>query len=275
MVALNVLGIENGEALLLAHLDLAATPFDPRGRSWLYPKSDGWHTKGPGGIEASLQSFVTRAVTVTDVATDDDFAILADASGGAGDVDLLTAVNRHGKLLAVKKIDATTNVITIDPAGAELIDGVASKTLVYEDEMIVFISDNVGWQVLWQTPTLQNVYDRSTSAPQIVVTAGNGGLDIRDAATPIAASLLRVANNAASTIFFDVTAVGTRIEGTFEHVGTLWGIHGATPVAQSSAYAVTNVTPDRGYDANATTLNEMADVLGTVIADLKLKGILG
>ena len=42
----------------------------------------------------------------------------------------------------------------------------------------------------------------------------------------------------------------------------------------SSTYTVTNVTPDRSYDANATTVDEVADVLGTLIADLKTKGIL-
>jgi hypothetical protein len=42
----------------------------------------------------------------------------------------------------------------------------------------------------------------------------------------------------------------------------------------SSAYTITNVTTDRAYDANATTVDELADVLGTLIADLKTKGIL-
>jgi len=43
----------------------------------------------------------------------------------------------------------------------------------------------------------------------------------------------------------------------------------------SSAYTPTNVTTDRAYDANATTLDEIADVVGTMIADLQTKGILG
>jgi hypothetical protein len=34
-------------------------------------------------------------------------------------------------------------------------------------------------------------------------------------------------------------------------------------------YAPTNVSTDRAYDANATTLDELADVLGTLIADLQ------
>lgn len=43
----------------------------------------------------------------------------------------------------------------------------------------------------------------------------------------------------------------------------------------SSAYTPTNVTTDRSYDANATTLDELADVVGTIIADLQTKGVLG
>jgi len=43
----------------------------------------------------------------------------------------------------------------------------------------------------------------------------------------------------------------------------------------SAAYTPTNVNTDRSYDANATTLDELADVVGTMIADLQAKGILG
>jgi hypothetical protein len=52
------------------------------------------------------------------------------------------------------------------------------------------------------------------------------------------------------------------------------GFFAATPVAQPAAYTPTNVTPDRSYDANATTVDELADVLGTLIADLQAYGLL-
>lgn len=44
---------------------------------------------------------------------------------------------------------------------------------------------------------------------------------------------------------------------------------------KSSAYTPTNVTTDRAYDANATTVDEVADVLGTLIADLQATGLIG
>ncbi len=60
----------------------------------------------------------------------------------------------------------------------------------------------------------------------------------------------------------------------FEHTGTLLGFYGTAPIAQTAAYTITNVTPDRAYDANATTVAELADVLGTLIADLTAYGLL-
>lgn len=40
-------------------------------------------------------------------------------------------------------------------------------------------------------------------------------------------------------------------------------------------YGMTNVTTTRELDANSTTLDEVADVLATLINDLKSAGILG
>lgn len=43
----------------------------------------------------------------------------------------------------------------------------------------------------------------------------------------------------------------------------------------SAAYTITNGTTDRTYDANATTIDELADVVYTMWSDLNAKGILG
>ena len=50
----------------------------------------------------------------------------------------------------------------------------------------------------------------------------------------------------------------------------------ATNLAASTArYTVTNVTADREFDADSTTLAEISDVLGTLIDDLRERGIIG
>ena len=66
------------------------------------------------------------------------------------------------------------------------------------------------------------------------------------------------------------TTTGTKI-GT--STSQKLGFFNKTPVAQPSAYTPTNVTTDRSYDANATTVDELADVLGTLIADLQSLGL--
>lgn len=53
------------------------------------------------------------------------------------------------------------------------------------------------------------------------------------------------------------------------------GFYNATPIVQPSAYTVSNLTTDKTYDANATTIDELADVLGTLITDLKSLGLVG
>ena len=55
--------------------------------------------------------------------------------------------------------------------------------------------------------------------------------------------------------------------------GILLGFRSA--VAQAvETYTVTNDSTDRSYDANATGIDELADVLGTLIADLQGMGLL-
>lgn len=57
--------------------------------------------------------------------------------------------------------------------------------------------------------------------------------------------------------------------------GNSIGFYGATPVTQSAAYTPTNVSTDRSYNADSTTLEELADVVGTMISDLQALGLLG
>ncbi len=64
------------------------------------------------------------------------------------------------------------------------------------------------------------------------------------------------------------------IDGDLNHDGSNIGFFGTAPVAQAPAYTVTNVTTDRTYDANFSSVNEIADVLGTLIADLQAYGLL-
>jgi Pectate lyase superfamily protein len=50
-----------------------------------------------------------------------------------------------------------------------------------------------------------------------------------------------------------------------------WAIEGLG--IESQKYSASNVSAHRAYDANATTVDELANVVGTLIADLRAKGI--
>ena len=73
----------------------------------------------------------------------------------------------------------------------------------------------------------------------------------------------------------DMRLNSIEIDGALNHDGTTVGFYGVAPATRSAAYILANVTTDRSYDANATTLDEIADALGTLIADLQLTGIIG
>jgi hypothetical protein len=63
--------------------------------------------------------------------------------------------------------------------------------------------------------------------------------------------------------------------GDVYHTGSKLGFYSATPAVQPAAYTTSNVTPDRTLDADSTDTAELADVLCTLIEDLKTLGLLG
>jgi len=59
-----------------------------------------------------------------------------------------------------------------------------------------------------------------------------------------------------------------------DEITVIYTVSKLTPSA-GAAYTVTNASTDRTYDADATSINELADVLGTLIADLQNRGTIG
>jgi hypothetical protein len=56
--------------------------------------------------------------------------------------------------------------------------------------------------------------------------------------------------------------------------GTNWVVCGSHVGVSADGYLPTNVTPDRAFDADTVTTAELADVVGTLIADLKIAKLL-
>ncbi|WP_370309302.1 hypothetical protein [Sphingobium abikonense] len=74
-----------------------------------------------------------------------DYLILADASAGPVTVALPSIL---GKQLVIKKVDASTNAVTLMPAGAETIDGAVSLAIATQWQSYTIMGIAGGWAVL-------------------------------------------------------------------------------------------------------------------------------
>lgn len=66
----------------------------------------------------------------------------------------------------------------------------------------------------------------------------------------------------------------TLFGGDIVHEGGNLGFFGASPASQVNGYSVTNGTAVKSYDADSTTVDELADVVYAIISDLETYGLL-
>jgi hypothetical protein len=161
----------------------------------------------------------------------------ASSAGGALTRTLPTAVGRAGKSFKIKKVDTSANVVAVATTSSQTIDGFAGPwNIRFYNEALEFISDGANWQI----------HAESIDLP---IT------DLRD-----------------------VDAASPDVDDLLTWDGTNWvpidraSIGAGGGSAALSGYTVTNEGADKSYDANATSIDELADVLGTVINDLSAGG---
>jgi hypothetical protein len=80
-------------------------------------------------------------------------------------------------------------------------------------------------------------------------------------------------SHTAGTHYFELQANGSGYLKIITSGGG-YGIDVAPSAVQTGYTTPTNLTTDRTFDADSTTVAELADVLGTLIEDLKAKGII-
>ncbi len=89
-----------------------------------------------------------RTVTATTPVLITDYTILADATSGAITLALPSASSSTGLILNIKKINNTSNNITIDPSGAELIDFDPTFSLTTWKQNVMIQSNGTGWFII-------------------------------------------------------------------------------------------------------------------------------
>lgn len=95
----------------------------------------------------ALASIATITTTATLTAASESTQ-LANAASGAIVVNLPAAASAAGQVFNIKKIDSSANTVTIDPNGAETIDGAATSVLTAQYQSLQIQSNGSAWYIL-------------------------------------------------------------------------------------------------------------------------------
>lgn len=90
----------------------------------------------------------TRTITATGGVNADDYLLLVDATAGAVVVNYPAAASNAGRILTVKKIDASANTVTIDGNAAETIDGAATQVIVTQYTSLTTQCNGTAWWIV-------------------------------------------------------------------------------------------------------------------------------
>lgn len=192
--------------------------------------------------------FADSPYTVT---TADGFDILieVDATGGAVTINLFTAVGNTGKQVTVIKTDSGANAVTIDPSGAETVNGQATYALAAQYESARLESDGSAWLVGGQ------------SRPRIdpLVCQGRPTLE---SGVPVSSA----DQTAKTTIYF--TPYGGSTVALYSTSAAVWRLHTVAEVS----LPLTGLAADTNFDlflydnAGTKTLESVAWTSATVRA---------
>lgn len=135
----------------------------------------------------TASNFVTRSENTGPVSTsvtDQNKIILVDATSGAITVNLLAAATAgDGFRLSIKKVDSSSNAVTVDGNAAETIDGAATQALSNQYDVITIISDGTNWSIQSTIEPLVATSLITTGAAdgEVLAADGSGGAEFRPA----------------------------------------------------------------------------------------------
>jgi len=120
------------------------------GESFFSTGSVGIGSTLPNSTLEVAGSFATALATKTTAytVTASDSIIYADATSAGFIVTLPTAVGITGRQYTIKKIDSTANAVTVDPTGAETIDGAATYSLGTQWKYLTVVSNGANWGII-------------------------------------------------------------------------------------------------------------------------------
>jgi len=179
-------------------------------------------------IDAIPVNTTTRAVNTLTTALSADFFILANASAGGFSIALASAAVHESKEFYIKKIDQSSNVVTINPSGTETIDGALFEYLIAQNEGIHIVSDGTEWHNITPLVSMFNTASSITMSVGTVTTAFSVG-DVNVFADGLVAEVVEAAGVPGFNIIVDFTNVyhfnevllRGRYDGTASHIVTM------------------------------------------------------
>lgn len=167
--------------------------------------AEGW--RRPPIVEVDFGTTAPYTMTVTD-------EMIAVTTGAvSGDVDLLTAGGCEGKTVCVEKFDSGLGTVSVDPSGAETIDGGGAGVayvLYVKGQSVTLRSDGTNWLAIGERnhPATRNIPPTTPGAyPYAVRPADETILVVEGGAGVTNAVPLPAATGGGREITFILTAV--------------------------------------------------------------------
>lgn len=107
--------------------------------------ADSWATIVGGGREGGGGGLSITPIKTALYTSQIGDLVRCDPSSGGFTVNLPSATGNANNSIVVKNISSSTNTITIDAFGSELIDGSLTQTISIAYQSTMLISDGVGW----------------------------------------------------------------------------------------------------------------------------------
>lgn len=198
----------------------------------------------PGILDTGTDFGVIQTITVTST----DHGSLA----GLGDDD-----HTQYALIATAETITAAWTFDLDPAAPFLVTAGSAKVANLDADLL----DGKNESVFAEIAAIETISAVWTHSAQI---AASGAPDIGASGARFGTGFFTALN----------TSGAATIGGNLDHDGSNIGFFGVAPAARAAAYTPTNVTTDRSYDADTVLVAELADVVGTLIADLQTYGLL-
>lgn len=102
----------------------------------------------PGQTSGSFTTSIKTVSAAAYAVGSTDATIRANAVSNAVVITLMGAAAAFGKIITVKKIDVTANMVTIAAAFGETIDGSASLGISNQESSFTVQSNGVSWDIV-------------------------------------------------------------------------------------------------------------------------------